>query len=396
MKKLLSLCLVSIFLLIDTSFADLSVGTSTNEPTHISVGTFSIHKISVGVPTNTNTIQTTFVARSNGSFQYNKSRDDRVDWRGSTVPDDTERYIVSFAFFPGTHPSRPNSYYLNLNQAVFQTYAAPTPPTLEVNGNSYTMSVVGNITNSSGPNFRRYQTAVITRAADRVTASNLTNSYKVRFPGGEYLTFGDAGIVWESSNPPAITAFSVAPTTIDLDTRATGTITFTLGVTGRAGQVTNAHIVREPEGVNVGTSFTAGAGANISTTLPNITQPQKTTTYRLIASNSGGSSHRDTTVTVTKNPALSNLRRTRYIDATKLYEFAFTVEGLPRPTVTYVFSGGQQGTVNSRHFTQGSNPYTWNVSGWRIVFANANAQSLVLTATNASGTATARLANIND
>ena len=204
--------------------------------------------------------------------------------------------------------------------------------------------------------------------------------------------------IWTNTNPPTINAFSVAPNTIDLDTRATGTITFSLAVTGTAGQVTNAQIVRLPSGANVGTAFVAGAGSSISTTLPNIAQPQKTTTYRLVARNSGGSSSRDATVTVTKNPTLANCRRTGYIDSTSVYYFGFDVTGLPQPVVTYRFSGGQQGTVYSGHFSQGSNPYTWSVSGtdWRIQFANANAQSLTLTATNGSGTATCTISNIND
>ena len=38
--------------------------------------------------------------------------------------------------------------------------------------------------------------------------------------------------VWEKAAGPTITSFSVAPQTIDLDTRATGTIAFNFGVTG--------------------------------------------------------------------------------------------------------------------------------------------------------------------
>ena len=202
--------------------------------------------------------------------------------------------------------------------------------------------------------------------------------------------------VWEDTDNPTITAFSVAPTTIDLDTRATGTITFTIGVTGIAGGNTYAQIVRLPGGTNIGTTFTAGAGADINTTLPNITQPQQTTTYRLFAHNSAGAAHKDASVVVTKNPTLTNCRRTGYVDATTLYQFGFTLTGLPRPSVTYRFSRGQQGTVALSHYTQGSNPYTWTIDGWRINFASSTAQSLTLTATNASGSATCTISNIND
>ena len=202
--------------------------------------------------------------------------------------------------------------------------------------------------------------------------------------------------IWEVTNPPEITAFSVAPDTIDLDTRATGTITFTLAVTGDSGSVTNAQIVRLPGGSNVGTTFTSTAGNNISTTLPNITQPQQTTSYRLLATNAGGSSHKDATVTVTKNPTLANCRRTGFNNQGFLYQFGFTLTGLPQPVVTYAFSGGQTGTVPTSHFTQGSNPYTWNIDGWRVTMPNANAQSLTLTATNSSGNTTCRIANISN
>ena len=41
---------------------------------------------------------------------------------------------------------------------------------------------------------------------------------------------------WQNTSPPVITAFSVSPTSIDLDTRATGTISFTLAVTGNPGR----------------------------------------------------------------------------------------------------------------------------------------------------------------
>ena len=165
-----------------------------------------------------------------------------------------------------------------------------------------------------------------------------------------------------------------------------------------SGGTTNAQIVQLPNGTNIGTTFTAGAGANISTTLPNILQPQQTTTYRLFATNSGGSSHRDTTVTVTKNPTLTNCRRIGSITRPGFtnYTFGFTLTGLPRPTVTYVFSGGQTGTVSTSHYQQGSNPYTWTASNWVVTMPNANAQSLVLTARNASGSTTCTLSNINN
>ena len=129
--------------------------------------------------------------------------------------------------------------------------------------------------------------------------------------------------------------------------------------------------------------------------MPNIPQPNQTTLYRLIASNGNGLSHKEATVTVTKNPTLTNCRRTGFNNLGFLYQFGFTLTGLPRPTVTYAFSGGKTGTVSNSHYTQGSNPYTWTIDGWRVNFANDNNQSLTLTATNNSGSVTCRINNIN-
>ena len=201
--------------------------------------------------------------------------------------------------------------------------------------------------------------------------------------------------VWEDLENPVITAFDVVPKNLDLDTTPTGTIVFTIGVTGTAGSDTYAQVVRLPDGTNIGPTHVGRSGANINTTLSNILQPNQTTTYRLFVHNEAGASHKDTTITVTKNPTLANCRRTGVINSTHTYFFGFTLTGLPRPVVTYRFSGGQTGTVSATHLTQGANPYTWTSSGWQVIFPNSNAQSLILTATNASGSVTCRIANIN-
>ena len=203
--------------------------------------------------------------------------------------------------------------------------------------------------------------------------------------------------IWEDTENPVITGFSVAPDNIDLDTRSSGTITFTIAVTGTAGSSTYAQVVQLPNGTNIGPTQVATGGANISTTIPNIVQPQQTTSYRLFVHNTAGTAHKDATVTVTKNPTLANCRRTNVINRTgfSTYTFGFTLTGLPRPVVTYSFSGGQTGNVNTSHYNQSGNPYTWDIRGWNITFSGPNAQSLTLTATNASGTATCTISNIN-
>ena len=136
-------------------------------------------------------------------------------------------------------------------------------------------------------------------------------------------------------------------------------------------------------------------------TIPNIPQPNKPPSYRVfVHNNTGGYSHRDTSVNVTKNPTITNLRRTNVVTRAgfSTYTFAFTVTGLPRPAVTFDFSNFAESSGNrvaTTHFIQGSNPYTWNVSGWSVTFPNSDARSLTLTATNGSGSVTASLANIN-
>ncbi len=204
--------------------------------------------------------------------------------------------------------------------------------------------------------------------------------------------------IWRNTNSPVITAFSVSPNNIDLDSRASGTITFAFSVTGTAGQITYAQIVRLPGGESIGATFVGASGANINGNLPNILQPSQTTIYRVIARNDAGSSYRDTTVTVTQNPVIRNFRRTAFRPGRAgisgpYYEFEATIVGYPRPGITYQFSGGQQGTLDNRHFTaSGTNTWTVRLSQ---TFATTANQSLLLTAQNSSGTVTARISNIN-
>ena len=169
-----------------------------------------------------------------------------------------------------------------------------------------------------------------------------------------YIHKGTLQKVWEAINPPAITAFSVAPATIDLDTRPTGNLTFSLAVTGTAGQDTHAQIVQLPDGQDIGTSFSGINGANISESLPNIPQPTETTNYRLIARNNGGQSFRDAQVAVTQNPQLSNLAVTALSAGPsapqgETIRLSGKVIGFPRPNI---FIDNGIGRVSARHFTK--------------------------------------------
>lgn len=213
-------------------------------------------------------------------------------------------------------------------------------------------------------------------------------------------------LVWENTNPPVITIFTASPENIDLDLRATGTVSFLIAVTGQTGQNTSAHVVKLPEGSRVGPEYTANNGASISQTLPNITQPTQTTSYRLIAMNTAGSSHQDTTITVTQNAVISNLRRTGFIDphdgsAGGNYKFEFQLKGTPRPVITWAFGNGQSSQRNNDDVFL--TPVSGQVNTWNVLFGgsagirvSSNTTSLTVTATNSSGSTTATIANIGN
>ena len=253
--------------------------------------------------------------------------------------------IANVWFYPGTYGT--SSSPRNIYEVSKPSILTPgTPSVLTIDGTDYNLTQHQRTTS--------YRTGVIP-SGDRVSNSDLTKAIQITFADGS---------------------------------KAFNTITPGTGNT-------YAQVVRLPDGTNIGPTQTATGGASINTTVSNIPQPNQTTTYRLFVHNTGGGSHKDTTITVTKNPTLANCRRTGVITRTNTYFFGFILTGLPRPTVTYAFSGGQTGTVSDTHLTQGANPYTWTSSGWQIIFPNSNAQSLTLTATNSSGSVTCRIANIN-
>lgn len=209
---------------------------------------------------------------------------------------------------------------------------------------------------------------------------------------------GDEGLVWQSINPPAIQSFSTTPSNIDLDTRATGTITFNFQVTGTTGQDTYAQITELPSGRNIGTSYVGANGSGITESLPNILQPTRTTTYRLFARNDAGQSHRDTTITVTENPDILSFARTNAVpnplnQTNVTYTFTARIKGYPQPTATFAFGSGRNGAISSRHFT----PVQSLVNTWDIVFTQEHNQandSITLTIVNTSGQDSETISNI--
>ena len=296
--------------------------------------------------------------------------DSVLSTQGSIIPEqpnDNSRQILEVRFL--ISQGIPNTYSITLNSSITKTLSA-----IEVNGNEYTLGNrrTGNA-GTNNPAWVNYTSQVISRIADRWSSTNTTNTFRFKFSDGTYLT--------------------ASSSTIDLDTRPTGTISFTLAVTGRTGQDTTAQIVRLPDGANIGTTFSGVNGANISTTLPNITQPTQTTTYRLIAHNTGGSNHRDATVTVTQNPALSNCSARgrsggQAAPQGVTVDITCTVKGYPRPVIT-VNQGWVASTTPDRHFTTVSgqvNTWTWEDSQF---YGTSGARTFIVTATNSSGSTTA-------
>ena len=174
---------------------------------------------------------------------------------------------------------------------------------------------------------------------------------------------------------PAISAFVVNPNLIDLDTRATGNVTFGFNVTG----ATSNKITNTRTGAVVPLSVAPGYqfGGTVA-------QPRETTRYALTSTNSAGSVSRSVTVNVTQNPVISNFRvvgyRTNPLSPHgATVQFEARVIGQPAPA----FSADQGiGEIPSRHFSNGvlSFGHYFGVSGNRRV---------TLTATNSSGTVTA-------
>ena len=166
---------------------------------------------------------------------------------------------------------------------------------------------------------------------------------------------------------------------------------------------TTARILREPEGTQIGPTLSALRGSPLTGTIPNIPQPTKTTTYRLIARNPAGSSHREVTINVSQNAVISNLRRTGFSQRPdgRRYQFTARVKGYPRPAITWRFSNGtsSQSDNDGIHFTPVSGQTnTWDVvwgQGAGRLYAGGTTDSFTMTATNSSNSVSSSISNIS-
>ena len=262
----------------------------------------------------------------------------------------------------GNVPSNVHYYQLAISNADpnYLKYNAVT-----INGRRYALTRAPNDNTLRGVVSREYWTTEPINSNDWVTDGRLTLDF----------TFGVSG--------------------------PTDDIHFAVNVGATSGQVTTARILRLPEGTQQGVILTSASGVGISQSRVAVPRPNQTTTYRLIASNSGGSSHQDEVVTVTENPVIQNFRRTGFsqrADGTR-FQFTARITGTPQPVITWRFGNGQQSQRgnDSIHFT----PVAGQVNVWDAVWGVGagiihpnTSDSLTWTATNSSGSVTANIGNI--
>ena len=204
--------------------------------------------------------------------------------------------------------------------------------------------------------------------------------------------------MWENTDPPNILTFSVAPVTIDLDSRPTGNITFSWTASAQTGKTQTSRVYLVPQGTTVGQTYLTGPGAGVSENF-NFAQPNQTQTYRLVITNAGGGSHRDAVVSVTQNPVISNLSvdflGDRLGGTGGTVRIQGRVKGYPRPEVTispgWTYPSGTT-HISERHFTPVSGEInTWAFTTTQYHGTNPGQVTYTVTGTNSSGSGTAEV-----
>ena len=325
------------------------------------ITSFSVfpNNVDLDLADNEKTSNITFHRRNTGNFWAIPSRSEGSVTGFTGLVTANHCYIGQTICRVGGIPNNVHFYIFSIQNTDpnYLNYSSVT-----INGRTYNLTrATSDFTSPSlGVTTRSYWTTSAINSADTITDSRLTMSIKFNLSSiFNKLRFN----------------FAIGPT---------------------VAEVTKAQIYQVRGNIKVGPEHDSTLGGGLTQVVSNIDRPNQTTDYRLLAMNGGGASHRDIQFVVTKDATISGCRRTGFNNQTFLYQFTATVTGLPRPVVNYSFSGGRTGTIDARHFQQGSNPYTWTITNWRVNFANANPQSLTLTATNSSSTNTCRLANINN
>ena len=181
------------------------------------------------------------------------------------------------------------------------------------------------------------------------------------------------------------------------------TLWFVVGSTAQAynsiplGSIQTSRVFLEPQGTQIGQTYVTAGGVGVSETF-DTPQPSQTQTYRLVITRDGGTSHSDAVVTITQNPVITNFRRVSFQQAPGLqagtFGFRATIVGYPQPTLSYRFGNGRQGAITARHLSPsaGTNEFNFN---WSIYHTVLN-DSLVLTASNSSGSVSSTISRISN
>ena len=177
-----------------------SDGTLTNKVKHIQIGSHPVKKVEIYREDNSGK---DYVLEDYGRGSY------------GILPDDATWEITFYT----------SSYSISSvrNKWEIDYSGSKTPSHIVVNGREFSLTApVSDVS-----------TTVNEVPADfRASASKLSWNLNIKFTDGSYFRSSSSMIkVWEKAAGPTITSFSVAPQTIDLDTRATGTIAFNFGVT---------------------------------------------------------------------------------------------------------------------------------------------------------------------
>ena len=331
---------------------------STNPPA-ITAFTANPDRIDLDPADNTRTAQVTFVRERTGVYGFAQAPP-ALNNEGSQAGFNElvvlRHYYINAPGRIGNVPSNVHYYQLAISNADpnYLKYNAIT-----INGRRYALTRATSDNTLRGIVSREYWTTEAINSYDWVTDGRLSLSY----------------------------SFSVSGPTDDIH--------FAVNVGATSGQITSARILKLPEGTQQGVLLTSASGVGISQSRVAVPRPNQTTTYRLIASNVGGSSHQDEVVNVTQNPVITNFRRTNFLSRPGFatYTFGATIRGTPQPTLRFSASTGETGNIPASDLTS-SGVNQWTLS-FRHTFNNANARSLTLTATNSSGSVTSSIQNIS-
>lgn len=200
-------------------------------------------------------------------------------------------------------------------------------------------------------------------------------------------------LIWSNTAPPTIASFTANPESIDLDTRATGTIRFTWDISGSP---TMWAVYRGM--TRISNNF-VGNTARVQG-FTDLAQPNQTSVYTLLVNNDGGAVSYAATVTVTQNPVVSNLAVSfagdRLGNTGGTVRIQGRVKGYPRPEISvspgWSYYPASAGHINPRHFTPVSGvTNTWAFTTEQYHGLNPGEVTYTVTGTNSSGSGSAQV-----